>query len=94
MIDAVGLREEARITHVPGSILWLLLTLCLVGSFIVGYASKSKKTDWVVLLIYSIVMVMTIYLILDLDRPRHGLINLRASHESMYNLMNTFEEER
>ena len=89
MIDAVSLREEARTVHVPESILSLLFILCLLGSFIVGYASKSKKADWVILLSYSLITVMTIYLILDLDQPRHGIINTNSTHKNMRNLLST-----
>jgi len=92
MTDAMGSREEARTAHVPESILWLLFTLCLAGSFIVGYASKSKKADWIILLSYSLITVMTIYVILDLDQPRSGVINTRSTHQNMYNLLNSFQE--
>jgi hypothetical protein len=91
MIDAVSTREEARKAHVPESILWLLLMLSLTGSFVVGYASKSQKTDWIILLSYSLMMVMTIYLILDLDQPRFGIINLNTTHQNMQDLIEAFK---
>ena len=91
MIDALTTREEARKEHVPSSILCLLLILCLTGSFIVGYAGKSQKADWIVLLSYSLMTVMTIYLILDLDQPRYGMINLNSAHQNIYDLMNSFK---
>lgn len=93
MIDAVSSREEARNAHVPESILWLLFILCITGSFIVGYASKSKKADWIILFSYSLMTVMTVYLILDLDQPRHGIINTSSTHQNMYNLLNSFSRE-
>ena len=93
MIDAVSSREEARNAHIPESILWLLFILCITGSFIVGYASKSKKADWIILFSYSLMTVMTVYLILDLDQPRHGIINTSSTHQNMYNLLNSFSRE-
>lgn len=93
MIDAVGSREEARKAHVPESILWLLLILCFAGSFIVGYASKSKKADWIVLLSYSLITVLTIFVILDLDQPRHGIIDTSSTHQNMHDLLNTLQDE-
>ncbi|MBI1805264.1 MAG: hypothetical protein HY033_13135 [Ignavibacteriae bacterium] len=92
MIDAVSKREEARKKHVPDSIVWLLFLLCLTGSFIVGYASKSRKIDWVILCSYSIMTVMTIFLILDLDRPRRGIIDTSSVHENIRGLLNSFQE--
>lgn len=90
MMDTVSSREEARKAHVQESILWLLFLFSLAGSFIVGYASKSKRADWIILLFYSFMTVMTVYLILDLDQPRHGIINTKSTHEGMNELMNSF----
>ncbi|MDP2338750.1 MAG: hypothetical protein Q8N05_20330 [Bacteroidota bacterium] len=91
MIDAVGAREEARTVHIPESILWLLFTVCLWGSFIVGYASKSKKADWIIICSYSLFTVMTFYVILDLDQPRSGIIDTSSTHQSMHDLMDSFQ---
>ena len=92
MIDAVSKREEARQKHVPESILWLLFLLCLTGSFIIGYASKSKKIDYVILCTYSLMTVMTIYFILDLDRPRRGIITTSSAHENIHSLLDYFQD--
>lgn len=90
MIDAVGSREEARNSHVPESILWLLFILCFAGSFIVGFATKSKRADWITLLSYSLITVMTIFIILDLDQPRYGIINNISIHQNIRDLLNYF----
>lgn len=91
MMDSVSKREESRNAHIPGTILLLLFLLCFAGSFIVGYAGKSKKTDWVVLFSYSFMTVLTIYIILDLDRPRRGILKSNKTHESMQGLFDTIE---
>jgi hypothetical protein len=87
IIDAEARRDDARRRHIPDPILWLLFGLCVVGSFIVGYANSSRKIDWVVLLSYSIMAIMTIYVILDLDRPRRGLIETSSAHQNMVRLL-------
>ena len=92
MIDAVSQREEARVAHIPVIILWLLFLFCVAGSFIVGYSSKSKKADWIILLSYSFMMVLTVYLILDLDQPRYGIINTDSTHLNMHLLLDSYEE--
>lgn len=92
MIDAMSKREEARKKHVPESILWLLFLLCLTGSFIIGYASKSRKIDNVILCTYSLMTVMTIYFILELDRPRRGIITTSSAHDNIHGLLNYFKD--
>ncbi len=91
MIDVVSIREEARNAHVPESILWLLFFLCIIGSFVVGYASVNKKADWIILIGYSLMTVMTVYLILDLDQSRQGLITAESTHRHMYKLLDSFK---
>ena len=91
MMDAMNHREAARVEVVPESILWLLFVLCLAGSFIIGYSSKSKKADWVIVGAYALMTVMTIYLILDLDRPGRGIITTRLAHQYMDHLPDSFD---
>ena len=90
MIDAMSQREASRIVRVPESIIGLLLLLTLTGSFIVGYTSNVEKINWMALTVYSIMTVMTIYLIIDLDRPRRGLINTGVMNKSIERLLDSF----
>ena len=94
MIDIESKREASRISRVPESILWLLFMLALIGSFIVGYASNAKQINWIVVFLYSLMSVMTIYLILDLDRPRQGLISTNITHHNMEKLMEQFQNNK
>ncbi|MBA3674587.1 MAG: hypothetical protein H0W75_06460 [Chitinophagaceae bacterium] len=93
MIDTMNKREVSRASHVPESILWLLFLLAMAGSFIVGYASNSKKINWIVIFVYSFMTVMTVYLILDLDRPRRGIINTDNMHLNMEKLLDAFKND-
>ncbi|MGI8583383.1 MAG: hypothetical protein ACR2KX_14375 [Chitinophagaceae bacterium] len=94
MIDIMSEREASRVANVPESILWLLFLLALIGSFIVGYASNAKKVNWIVISLYSLMTVMTIYLILGLDRPRRGLISTNITHHNMEKLLESFQENK
>ncbi len=76
MIDMVSTRDAARSAHVPGSILWMLFLLTIAGSFIMGYGSNGKHFNKIIVGGFALMTVMTIYLILDLDRPRRGIINM------------------
>lgn len=85
MIDMVSTRDAERKAHVPESIIWLLFTLTLTGSFIIGYGTKGKF-NWVMVWSFSLMTAITIYLILDLDRPRRGIINMDEAHNSIIEL--------
>ena len=91
MIDVVTSRDAARHARVPSSIFWLLILLTLLGSLIIGYSKKEKKNDWIVLTIYSLMTVITIYTIIDLDRPRQGIIKTDTAHKKMVELRELFK---
>lgn len=93
LIEAEARREDARRGHVADPILWLLFVLCVAGSFIVGYANKSNGIDWVVLFSYSFMTVLTVYVILDLDRPRRGLIETSAAQQNMIAIYESLGKE-
>ena len=77
---AANSRDAARKARVPYSIIWLLIFLTLLGSFIIGYAKKQRKNDWIILFIYALMTVITLYTILDLDSSRKGLIRTDKTH--------------
>jgi hypothetical protein len=86
MIDIVTTRDASRIAHVPESILYMLFLLTLAGSFIMGYSSNGKRFNWVIVGGFALMTVMTIYLILDLDRPRRGIINMDETQHKIIEL--------
>jgi len=91
MIDVASERRYIGISHVPLSIIWMLLLICLVVSFLLGYGMKGKKADLLMVALFSIIVSLTIYLILDLDRPREGIITMDAVHGSMLSLRDLFK---
>ncbi len=76
-IDAFGSREAALQRHVPGEVLALLYLTFLLCGGIVGYAAgigghrPSRVSIVLVLLI-----VVLVFLILDLDHPRSGWVQV------------------
>ncbi len=93
MMDIVSRREEARQAHTPDIIIALLFILIWAGSFMVGFAARTKKAEWIILCIYSLMTVITTYVILDLDRPRKGMINTHAIHQNMTHLFEMASEK-
>lgn len=90
MIDIVTTEEATTNARVPDSILWLLFLLTLCGSFIIGYSNKGKRTSYVIVSVFALMTAMAIFLIIDLDRPRRGLINTHRAQEKIMELRNMF----
>ena len=83
-------RDALRTARVPYSIIWLLIMLTLLGSFIIGYGKKQKKNDWIMLFIYALMTVITLYTILDLDHSTSGLIQTKTTHTKIEELKDLF----
>ncbi len=79
MIDITTTRAVAMEMHPPLAIFLSLLALALTGAFLAGYgAAGAKKRNWAHMLIFAGVMSLAIYMILDLEFPRLGLIRVDA----------------
>ncbi len=78
MIDITTTRAVALQTHTPPIILLALVVLTLICSLLVGYGLAGGKAFATNLhmLGFALMMTVTIYVILDLDHPRVGLIRL------------------
>lgn len=92
MIDIVTTRDAERNAHVPESILWMLFLLTLTGSFITGYGLKKERFNWVIVSGFALMTTLAIYLILDLDRPRRGIINMDETHHKVIELKDLLKD--
>jgi hypothetical protein len=93
MIDITTTRNAVNIDKVPNVVIYLLLIICITCSFMVGYASQSRP-DWVVMIGFSIMISFTVFLIIDLDRPRKGIITLNSVNTQMLQLREMFKNDR
>ncbi len=90
MIDAVTTRKAAMMATIPHSIIYLLFLLCFASAFIVGYSSK-KRPDMIIATSFALMIGITIFSILDLDRPHRGLIKLDKAEQNFIELKATFK---
>jgi hypothetical protein len=86
MIDIVTTRDASRISRVPRLVLFVLLGLVLISSFVLGSDYNGKKRNRILIFSYALAMTLTLDLITELDRPRAGLINLHAIEQKMIDL--------
>jgi hypothetical protein len=93
MIDITTTRRAAGEATVPDSIMYFLFILCCCSAFLLGYDTK-HKIDWIVLLGLAIILSSTIFTIIDLDRPRSGLIKMDNQNRKMVELLNMFDEKK
>jgi hypothetical protein len=93
-IDIVTTREASRRSVVPGLVMGILSILTLVSAFLSGYGSKNHERNKVLVIAFAFMTTLALYLVIDLDRPRQGIINLNTVQQLMINLRSNFAENK
>jgi hypothetical protein len=87
MIDITTTRAVAMQSHPPLVIFLLLAGLSLVSSMLAGYVmSSTKARSWFYMLLIAITISLTLYVILDLEYPRFGLIRIDSADQILLEL--------
>ena len=88
MLDIASTRLQDELYKVPTPIIFMLFFLLALSSFVYGYNSSKKTTklDWYMIICNCLITCIVVYFLLDLDRPRRGLINLDESIKAIESL--------
>lgn len=92
MFDIVTTRTAATMDKVPEVIYYLLFLISLTAALVVGY-SGGVKPDWTMVISFSLMISMTVYLIIDLDRPRRGVITMDTANSQIVKLREMFNNK-
>jgi hypothetical protein len=92
MFDIATTRAMATQSHPPAVIYLLLAGLGLIGSLLVGYSmSANKNRTSLHAVLFAAVISLVLYLILDLEYPRLGLIRVDAADEVLIELRQSMQ---
>lgn len=87
MIDVTTARSIALDTHLPPLIVQLIVAMALLSGLVAGYAmAKRGRRSWLHMLLYAAIVAVTLYVVLDVEYPRAGLIRLDAADKALYEL--------
>ncbi len=87
MIDITTVRMAATENHPPSIIFLLLAGLSLVTALMVGYVGcTSSSANRLPIILFAATMAVTLYVILDLEYPRLGMIRVDAADHSLRDL--------
>lgn len=93
MFDSASTNTYSERMRVPQSIVAMLFILSIISSFFVGYLSVGKgRFDWLLGTGFCLLTSLVIFITLDLDRPRRGLIQMDTSHDAIISLMKQFDK--
>jgi hypothetical protein len=92
MIDITTTRLMATRIHPPTIIFTMLLALALAGALLAGYGMAGAKTrSWTHVLGFAAAMAVALYVILDLEYPRLGLIRVSDFDQVLVDLRATMK---
>lgn len=92
MIDITTTRNMAAQIHPPPIIFVMLGVLTLVGAILIGYGMAGGKTrSWLHGIGFAAVMAAAVYVIVDIEYPRHGLIRVDAADQVLVDLRRSME---
>jgi hypothetical protein len=87
MIDITTTRTMALQMHPPRIIYALLFGLGLICSLLAGYRmATGQKRSWLHILGFTVITVIVVYVMLDIEYPRAGLIRLEAADQVLVEL--------
>lgn len=79
-IDAQGKRNALQQMHVPETVLLLLFLVLLASGGMIGYSGGlSGKRIIAPVVLVSLLVTLIVFIIIDLDRPKRGLIQVNLS---------------
>jgi uncharacterized membrane protein len=80
MIDITTTRTVASRAHPPLVIFLLLPVLMLIGAMLVGFGmAANTQRQWLHMAAFAAVMSLVVYMIIDIEFPRLGLIRVDAA---------------
>jgi hypothetical protein len=87
MIDITTTRVMATRNHPPLIVFIMLAALSVVGALLVGYGTSiNKQRRWLHTLVYAVILSLTVYVIVDLEFPRLGLIRVDSADQVLTDL--------
>jgi hypothetical protein len=81
VFDARDRRNAIFQQHIPESILFLLFIVFVTGGALMGYSSGlGSRRALIPTIIFTLLIVLVVFLIIDLDRPMRGIIKVKMDN--------------
>lgn len=93
--DTATTRLAAAQVHPPNLIFGLLVVLCLACALFAGVGMADRRArSWIHIIGFAGILTMTVYVIIDLEYPRLGLIRIARFEQVLVDVRNSMNERR
>jgi hypothetical protein len=73
-------------THLPALVFCFLVAAALLSALIAGFGMARGHRNWLSVLAYALIVTLTMYVMVDMEYPRAGLIRIGAADLAMTTL--------
>jgi hypothetical protein len=91
MIEVAGAKAIAVQTHIPELVLEFLIAAALLSGLVAGFGMARGRRNWLSVLTYASVVALTMYVMIDMEYPRAGLIRIGAADLAMTTLRDSIQ---
>jgi hypothetical protein len=79
-IDSYASRQAALDKHLPAIVLYMLFLMLIIAEVVLGYAGGlAQSQPRVATVSLSLLIVLVLFLVFDLDRPRRGFVQVNQA---------------
>jgi len=86
MISIATAKAVAVNTHSPGLVLAFLIGAALLSGMVAGFGMARGYRNRLSVLAYAVIVTTTLYVMIDMEYPRRGLVRIGAADRAMINL--------
>jgi len=79
MIEIASAKAIAVQTHLPNFVFYFLIAAALFSGLVAGFGMARGQRNWLSVLAYASVVTLTMYVTVDMEYPRAGLIRIGAA---------------
>jgi hypothetical protein len=86
MFEIAAAKAIAVQTHLPGLVFDFLVFTALVSGVVAGFGMARGQRNWLSVIAFASVVAATLYVMIDMEYPRAGLIRIGAADLALTNL--------
>jgi hypothetical protein len=92
MIDITTTRDVASVTHGSWVVAGFMFGICLLAALIAGRAmARAAGRPLFHMIVFPLLAAITVYVILDLEYPRLGLIRIGITEQALFDLRQSMQ---
>ena len=91
MTEVASAKAIAVQTHLPTLVFYFLLAAALLSGLVAGFGMARGQRNWLSVLAYASIVTLTMYVMLDMEYPRAGLIRIGAADLAMTTLRDSIQ---